>query len=107
MTEDFLTPEQDEVDIVLARATSRHVRDLFVAGRRVVGDGVLVGFDLPDAEREFMDRARRAAALDAEQAGQHRRRREGVRAYYAGGHHLDGRNGSSNNAVTDSASNQA
>ena len=90
MVEDFLTPEQDEVDIVLARATSRHVRDLFVAGRRVVGDGVLVGFDLPDAEREFMDRARRAAALDAEQAGRHRRRREGVRAYYAGGHHLHG-----------------
>ena len=89
MTEDFLTPEQDEVDIVLARATSRHVRDLLVAGRRVVGDGVLVGFDLPDAEREFMDRARRVASLDAEQATCHRRRREGVRAYYAGGHHLN------------------
>ena len=67
MTEDFLTPEQEEVDIVLARATSRHVRDLFVAGRRVVGDGVLFGLDLPDAEREFMERARRVAALDAEQ----------------------------------------
>ena len=90
MTEDFLTPEQDEVDIVLARATSRHVRDLFVAGRRVVGDGVLVGSDLPEAEREFMERARRVAALDAAQAARHRRRREGVRAYYAGGHHLHG-----------------
>ena len=88
MTEDFLTPERDEVDIVLARATSGHVRDLLVAGRRVVGDGVLVGFDLPDAEREFMDRARRVAALDAEQAARHRRRREAVRAYYAGGCHL-------------------
>ena len=81
MTEDFLTPEQEEVDIVLARATSRHVRDLFVAGRRVVGDGVLFGLDLPDAEREFMERARRVAALEAEQAARHRRRREGVRAY--------------------------
>ena len=88
MVEDFLTPEQDEVDIVLARATSGHVRDLFVAGRRVVGDGVLVGFDLPDAEREFMERARRVAALDAEQAARNRRHREGVRAYYGGGHHL-------------------
>ena len=89
MTEDFLFSERDEVDIVLTRATSRHVRDLFVAGRRVVGDGVLLGFDLPDAEREFMDRARRVAALDDEQAARYRRRREGVRAYYAGGHHLD------------------
>jgi len=106
MTEDFLTPEQDEVDIVLARATSSHVRDLFVAGRRVVDDGVLIGLDLPEAEREFMDRARRVAALDVEQTARHRRRREGVRTYYAGRHHLDGRNGPSNDAVTDSASNR-
>ena len=91
MTEDFLTPEQDEVDIVLTRATSRHVRDLFVAGRRVVGGGVLTGLDLPDAEREFMDRARHEAGLDVEQAARHRRRREAVRAYYSGGHHLDAR----------------
>ena len=89
MAEDFLTPEQDEVGIVLTRATSRHVRDVLVAGRRVVGDGVLVGLDLPDAEREFMDRARRLASLDAEQADRHRRRREGIRAYYAEGRHLD------------------
>ena len=106
MTEDFLTPEQDEVDIVLARATSRHVRDLFVAGRRVVGDGVLVGLDLPEAEREFMDRARRMASLDAEQAGWHRRRREGVRAYYADDLHLDGHNGPSYGTVTNSDSGQ-
>ena len=90
MCEDFLTPEQDEVDIVLTRATSRQVRDLLVAGRRVVGDGVLIGLDLADAEREFMDRARRVAGLDAAQATRHRRCREAVRAYYAGGHHLDG-----------------
>ena len=107
MTEDFLIPEQDEVDIVLTRATSRHVRDLFVAGRRVVSDGVLVGLDPPDAEREFMERARRGAALDTEQAVRHRRRREDVRSYYAGGHHLDGRNRPSNDAVTDSASNRS
>ena len=86
--EGFLTPERDEVDIVLARATSRRVRDLFVAERRVAGDGVLVGLDLPDAEREFMERARRVAALDAGRAARHRWRREGVRAYYANGHHL-------------------
>ena len=104
MTEDFLTPEQDEVDIVLARATSGHVRDLLVAGRRVVEDGVLIGVDLPEAEREFMDRARRVAALDAGEAARHRRRREGVRAYFADAHHLDGRNGPSNDAVTDGAS---
>ena len=89
LCEDFLIPEQDEVDILLTRATSRHVCDLFVAGRQVVGDAVLIGLNLPDAEREFMDRARRIAALDAERAARHRRRREAVRAYYADGRHLD------------------
>ena len=91
MTEDFLTPEQDEVDIVLTRATARHVRDLLVAGRRVVGNGVLIGLDLPDVEREFMDRARRIAAVAPEQAALRRRRREAVRAHYAAGHHLGDR----------------
>ena len=90
LCEDFLTPDHDEVDVLLTRATSRHVRDLVVAGRRVVGHGVLIGLDLPDAEREFMERARRIAARDAGQWARHRRRRESVRAYYAGGHHLDG-----------------
>ena len=93
MTEDFLTPEQDEIDILLTRATSRQVRDLLVAGRWVVGNGVLIGLDLADAEREFLDRARRVAGLNAAQAARHRRRREGVRGYYAGGYHLDGRSG--------------
>ena len=100
ITEDFLTPEQDEIDILLARATSRHARDLVVAGRRVVGNGVLIGLDLADAEREFMDRARRITALDAEQAARHRRHREGVRAYYAAGCHLDGRTVQSNDPGT-------
>ena len=107
MVEDFLTPEQDDVDIVLAGATARHVRDLLVAGRRVVGDGVLIGLALPEAEREFMDRARRVAALDAGQAARHRRRSEGVRAYYAGRNHLDGRSWPSNDTVVDGASSRS
>ena len=91
LCEDFLTPEHDEVDVLLTRATSRHVRELVVAGRRVVGHGVLIGLDLPDAERELMACARRAAPLDAGQWARHRRRRESVRAYFAGEHHLDDR----------------
>ena len=91
LCEDFLTPEHDEAEVLLTRATSRHVRDLVVAGRQIVDDGVLTGLDLPDAEREFMDRARRIAVADAGQWARHRRRRESVRTYYAGGHHLDGR----------------
>ena len=91
LCEDFLTSEHDEVEVLLTRATSRHVRDLVVAGRQIVDDGVLTGLDLPDAEREFMDRARWIAASDAGQWARYRRRCESVRACYAGGHHLDGR----------------
>ena len=90
LCEDFLTPDRNESDILLTRATSRHVRDLLVAGREVVKDGALTGLDLPAMEREFMDRARRMAGLDAERSASHRRRREAVRAYYAGGLHLHG-----------------
>ena len=107
MTEDFLTAEQDAVDIVLTRATSRHVRHLLVAGRAVVGNGALIGLDLADAEREFMDRARRTAAIGSEESARFRRRRETVRAYYAGGHHLGSTTGQSRIDGTDGERNRS
>ena len=88
MRDDFLISDEDELDVILTRGTSRYVRSLLVAGREVVSDGALTGFDLADAEREFMERARQMAAADAEQSGRHRRRRDAVRAYYAGKCHL-------------------
>ena len=88
MREDFLISDEDELDVMLTRATSRHVQSLLVAGREVVSDGALTGLDLEDAERELMERARRMAAMDTEQVGRHRQRRDAVRAYYAGGRHL-------------------
>ena len=88
--DDFLTPDLDEVDVLLTRATARAVRRLVVAGREVVSDGALVGLDLPAMESELVDRARRVAAIDPAQATRHRQRREAVRAYYASGRHIDG-----------------
>ena len=102
LCEDFLVPDGNESDIILTRATSRHVRDLLVAGREVVSDGALTGLDLPATERELMERARRTAILDPEQSLRHRRRREAVRAYYAGGHHLHGGAVGPNDAGNDS-----
>ena len=85
MCEDFLVPDLDETDVLLTRATSRHVRELLVAGRKVVSHGALAGFDLPAAEDKLMDRARRVAAITPEQLAYRQRRREAVRAWYAGG----------------------
>ena len=90
MCEDFLVPDLDETDVLLTRATSRHVRELLVAGRTVVSDGALAGLDLPAAEGELMDRARRVAAITPGQLACRQRLREAVRACYADGRHLEG-----------------
>ena len=88
MRGDFLISDEDELNVVLTRATSRHVRSLLVAGRKVVSDGALTGFDLSDAERELTERARRTTAADPRQTAVHRLRRNAVRAYYADERHL-------------------
>ena len=95
MCDDYLTPDVDEVDVILTRATARHVRRLVVAGREVVSDGALVGLDLPAMEEELMDRARGACAIDTDKAARWRGRREAVRDFYAAGRHLAGSSGTS------------
>ncbi len=89
MRSDFLVSDEDELDVILTRATSRHVRGLVVAGREVVRDGTLTGLDLQDAERELMERAGGTVAADPEWSAHHRLRRNAVRAYYADAKHLD------------------
>ena len=51
----------DEVELLLARAGERHVRDVWIAGRRVVEDGRVTGVDLPALEAEL----RQIVARDA------------------------------------------
>ncbi len=89
LTADCLDAGLDETEVLLARASSRHVRELTVAGRTVVRDGSLAGLDLPEAEGELTARARRAAAVDPERFARARGRRDAVRAYYAEAGHLD------------------
>ncbi len=88
MRSDFLVSDEDELDVILTRATSRHVRNLLVAGREVVRDGILTGLDLAHAERELMERAARTVAADPEWSAHHRHRRNAVRAYYADAKHI-------------------
>ena len=64
--------------------------EVLVAGRKVVGDGVLAGLDLPAAEGELMDRARRVATVAPEALAHRQRLREAVRACYVAEGHLDG-----------------
>ncbi|TDR88045.1 amidohydrolase family protein [Enterovirga rhinocerotis] len=52
----------DPLDLLFARGTQRHVRDVVVAGRTIVRDGVVLGLDLDAAEDELRDRYRQALA---------------------------------------------
>jgi cytosine/adenosine deaminase-related metal-dependent hydrolase len=61
MSYDLIEGMQDEMDVLLTRAASRHLRHLFVAGRQVVRDGRVLGVDLPAVEREVLAQARAAS----------------------------------------------
>ncbi len=74
----------NETDVLLARGRAEHVRDLFVAGRQAVRDGVLTGTDLSAATEELVGKARRAAAeRPREETQRLSDLRESVRSYYS------------------------
>lgn len=58
--EDRLGDDVDAVQLLLTRATARHIRQLIVAGRTVVNDGAVLGVDAPAARVEVLDRMRHA-----------------------------------------------
>ena len=49
-------------ELIFARMCAAHVRDLFVAGRQIVRDGKLCGFDLTAAQTELIAQAKAAGA---------------------------------------------
>jgi cytosine/adenosine deaminase-related metal-dependent hydrolase len=51
-----------DIDIVLARATGRHVASLVVAGREIVREGSVLGVDLPALEATLIEQTQAAAA---------------------------------------------
>ena len=89
LTDDCLDADLDETEVLLVRASSRHVLGLTVGGRAVVGDGRLAGLDLTEMEAELVTRARHASAADPKRFARGRRRRDAVRAYYAEARHLN------------------
>ena len=88
MSADFVIESEDEVDVLLTRATAGHVRHLVVDGRDVLRGGRLADLDLAELEAELLARARKEAGLTPEQPARDRRRREAVRRYYAENRHL-------------------
>ncbi|WJR80855.1 amidohydrolase family protein [Bradyrhizobium sp. NP1] len=60
MTRDLIEGMIEPEDAMIARASSRYVRDLWVAGRQIVSDGKLVTIDLAAAEQDVLAQARAA-----------------------------------------------
>jgi cytosine/adenosine deaminase-related metal-dependent hydrolase len=56
--DDLLREDIDALELVLTRATARHIRELIVGGRTVVKDGLLPGIDLPGARAEVLAQMR-------------------------------------------------
>lgn len=82
LTRDALFDDLDEARVIMGRMTARHVRELFVAGRHVVADGEVAGFDFEAARSELHAQARAALPRLEAERGNARRIADLVRRYY-------------------------
>jgi cytosine/adenosine deaminase-related metal-dependent hydrolase len=81
----------DPLELVLTRATARHVKSLYVAGREIVRDGRVLGVDLPAIEREVIAQARRHAERMRGLKPVLERSQATLKRFYVGGGHCGDR----------------
>ena len=62
LDEDRLRDDLDPLDLLFARATMRHVKELIVAGKTVMRDGAVAGIDLHAMNAELLARFRHGIA---------------------------------------------
>jgi cytosine/adenosine deaminase-related metal-dependent hydrolase len=62
---DRLRPNLDPLDLLFARSTARHIKELIVAGRSIVRDGSVLGIDLPAMNDDLLARFRSGIAQNA------------------------------------------
>jgi chromosome condensin MukBEF complex kleisin-like MukF subunit len=74
--------DPDEAEIVLGRMSGAFVKDLYVAGRRIVAGGSATGFDFPAARAELASQARRLAAANDSERAFAGRLRQAIRQFY-------------------------
>jgi cytosine/adenosine deaminase-related metal-dependent hydrolase len=63
--DDRLRDDVDPIELMLTRATARHVRELIVAGRTIVQDGRITGADYEAARGEVLAQMRAGMAANA------------------------------------------
>jgi cytosine/adenosine deaminase-related metal-dependent hydrolase len=65
LDDDRLKGDIDPLDLLFARTTARHVRELIVAGRTIVREGRVLGVDYPALREEMLARMRSLLAQDS------------------------------------------
>ena len=65
LDEDRLCPDLDPLDLLLARSTARHIKELIVGGKTVARDGRVLGIDLPAMNQDLLARFRHGIAQNA------------------------------------------
>ena len=66
LSDELVEPDVPPLHLLLAKATQKHVKGLFVRGREVVRDGALATLDLAALEAELLAVLRRAAPSTAD-----------------------------------------
>ena len=68
LEDDRLRDDLDALELVMTRATARHMRELIVGGRTIVRDGHVTGIDLPAVRAEVLAQMRAGMADKADLA---------------------------------------
>ena len=65
LDEDRLRPDLDPLDLLFARSTARHIKELIVAGKTIVRDGRMLGIDFHAMNADLLARFRHGIAQNA------------------------------------------
>ncbi|HEX2566670.1 MAG TPA: amidohydrolase family protein [Burkholderiales bacterium] len=84
---DVISETLEDLPLILARATSRHIVNLYVAGREIVSHGRILGVDLPALEEEMLAQLKRGMAGFNEWQRTVLQMRAGLTRFYATGMH--------------------
>lgn len=87
LSRDVIAEHLDDLPLVLARASARHIRSLYVAGREVVSGGRLTGVDLPNLEKEMLKQLGHGVTAFNEWQRTVLRMRASLARFYATGMH--------------------
>ncbi|MEX0957540.1 MAG: amidohydrolase family protein [Rhizobiaceae bacterium] len=85
LTADAMYDDLDEAEILLGRMSGTFVKDLYVAGTRIVADRRISGFDFPAARAELAAQARRLAARNGAERAFADRLKQAIRQFYGEG----------------------